>query len=62
MANEETSITMKDIARAIGVSVATVSRALKDNPRISKEKRSRLRLLQKPMTSLPTSLPKVFVR
>lgn len=30
---------MKDIAEALGVSVATVSRALKDNPRISAEKR-----------------------
>ena len=35
-------ITMKDIARALGVSVATVSRALKDNPRISKEQREKI--------------------
>ena len=32
-------ITMKDIAREFGVSVATVSRALSDNRRISKERR-----------------------
>ncbi len=32
-------ITMKDIAQALGVSVATVSRALKDSPRISPERR-----------------------
>lgn len=37
--NENHPITMKDIATALGVSVATVSRALKDSPRISEEKR-----------------------
>ena len=36
---DNTPITMKDIAEALGVSVATVSRALKDSPRISAEKR-----------------------
>ena len=35
-------ITMKDIARELGVSVATVSRALKESPRISKEQRERV--------------------
>lgn len=35
-------ITMKDIAQALGVSVATVSRALKDNPRISKAQREKI--------------------
>lgn len=38
MAN--TPITIKDIARALGVSVSTVSRALKNNPDISKETRT----------------------
>ena len=39
---ESASITMKDIARELGVSVATVSRALKDRSRISKEQRERI--------------------
>lgn len=34
---------MKDIAEALGVSVATVSRALKDSPRISEERREMIR-------------------
>ena len=37
---ERTPLTMKDIAREFGVSVATVSRALKDSPRISAERRA----------------------
>lgn len=36
------SITMRDIAEHFGVSVATVSRALSDNPRISKERREEI--------------------
>ena len=39
---EQSPITMKDIARELQVSVATVSRALKDSPRISKEQRNRI--------------------
>ena len=36
---EKQALTMKDIAQRLGVSVATVSRALKDSPNISKERR-----------------------
>ena len=36
---EGAAMTMKDIAKELGISVATVSRALKDSPRISKERR-----------------------
>lgn len=39
MNNNKPQITIKDIARALGVSPSTVSRALKDNPDISEETR-----------------------
>ena len=42
MMNEKPSLTMKDIARELNISVATVSRALKDSPRISLEQRRRI--------------------
>lgn len=41
--NDHTPITMKDIAKALGVSVATVSRALKDSPRISASRREAIK-------------------
>ena len=41
--NDHATITMKDIAEALGVSVTTVSRALKDHPRIGKETRERIK-------------------
>ena len=40
--NENNNITMKDIARDLGVSIATVSRALKDSPRISAAQKERI--------------------
>ncbi len=43
MIKDLTPITMKDIARDLGVSIATVSRALKDSPRISASQKERIR-------------------
>ena len=40
MNKDKAPLTMKDIAREFGISVATVSRALKDSPRISVERRA----------------------
>ncbi len=42
MTQKKAPITIKDIAREFGVSFATVSRALKDNPRISKKRREEI--------------------
>ena len=42
---DKAPMTMKDIAREFGISVATVSRALKDSPRISEERRRAIQQL-----------------
>ena len=54
--SEKPTITMKDIARELGVSVATVSRALKDNPSISQEQRERIQAYARDHHFLPNSL------
>jgi DNA-binding LacI/PurR family transcriptional regulator len=51
--NETTPITMKDIARELGVSVATVSRALKNSSRISKEKRESIQAYAREHNFIP---------
>lgn len=43
--NSPKHITMKDIAQELGVSVATVSRALRDSPRISPQQKERIQAL-----------------
>jgi len=47
---------MRDIAEAMGVSVATVSRALKDSPRISAEQRERIKSYAKEHDYFPNVL------
>lgn len=56
MIKNATPITMKDIARELGVSVATVSRALKDSPRISLEKRELIKKYAREHNFLPNVL------
>ena len=51
--NETTPITMKDIARELGVSVATVSRALKNSSRISKDKREMIQTYAREHNFIP---------
>ncbi|MCR4995136.1 MAG: LacI family transcriptional regulator [Bacteroidales bacterium] len=54
--SDKTTITMKDIARELGVSVATVSRALKNNPSISQEQRERIQAFARDHHFLPNAL------
>ena len=56
MMNDRAPITMKDIANALGVSVATVSRALKDSPRISVERREAIKAYAKEHNFFPNLL------
>ena len=46
-------LTMKDIARELGISVATVSRALKDSPRISADRRAAVQKFAKEHNFVP---------
>ncbi len=54
--SENGTITMKDIARELGVSVATVSRALQDSPRISAEQRERIQRYAREHNFYPNAL------
>lgn len=49
-------VTMKDIAQALGVSVATVSRALKDSPRISPERRELIKAYAREHNFIPNMI------
>ena len=53
---EKTTYTMKDIARELGVRVATVSRALKDSPRISQEQRERIKAFAREHNFYPNAI------
>lgn len=53
---ESIQITIKDIAKALGISISTVSRALKDHPDISKETRRIVQAYAKEHQYIPNSL------
>ena len=53
---EQKVLTMKDIAKEFGVSVATVSRALQDSPRISAERRANIIRYAKEHNFLPNTI------
>ncbi len=50
---ESSPMTMKDIAREFGVSVATVSRALKDSPHISADRREKIKTFAREHNFIP---------
>ncbi len=54
--NENYNITMKDIAHELGVSIATVSRALKDSPRISAVQKERIQAYARERNFCPNFL------
>lgn len=50
------NITIKDIARQLGISVSTVSRALKDHPDINKETKRQVQELAKKLNYTPNAI------
>ena len=54
--NRKGPITMKDIARELGISVATVSRALQDSPRISEARREQIKAFAREHNFTPNLL------
>ena len=53
---EKSPLTMKDIAREFGISVATVSRALKDSPRISEKRRRAIQQFAREHNFFPNAI------
>ena len=59
MANKAT---IKDVARLAGVSASTVSRALRDNPRISEEVRLRIQTIARELDFHPNQMARSLVK
>ncbi len=53
---EKVPMTMKDIAKEFGISVATVSRALKDSPRISEQRRREIQQFAREHNFYPNAI------
>ena len=53
---------MKDLASELGVSIATVSRALRNSPEIGREMQQKVKDLAKKLNYRPNPLPKVYVK
>lgn len=53
MVNGKSAITIRDIASALGMSHATVSRALSDHPKINRETKAKVRALAQEMGYVP---------
>ena len=56
------NVTIKDVAKAAGVSYSTVSRALSDSPEISEETRGRILEICKEMHYTPNTVARSYER
>ena len=59
---QQTAVTSHDVARAAGVSQSTVSRALRDNPRISRTTRERVLAVAAELGYVPNELGRSLAR
>ena len=55
--NNKKHVSLKDLAEELGVSVSTVSRALKDSPEVGEEMRERVKKLAGEWNYRPSYMP-----
>ena len=56
------NVTIKDVAKIVGVSYSTVSRALSGSPEISEETRARIVQICKEMNYTPNTVARAMVK